>query len=454
VLHRDSASGTIIEQGSDIPNDTGVTPNINVYSNAASNRKLYLVVTPKIIDVMSIAGIHYWIGSDDDYYGAMTLDTAYMPPIIKTATGTQEPYTLLMYLSFKRPNELNLDATVQITLPNIYASQIQLDKDTTGGTIRTDVGNQTFNKHWDLLVKAKVTTDLFAYNDSRVWPSGSQTPQYDKAVYYTGMPVPFHLKVSKKTGGYLELDVPVKLGPVMNIFVDNTQGGELKPHTDETHLVRARGREWYLNSDGSIRDHAGYYGTVGGYKYNAKFIYNGREIPNNTSVSDPIKSRRTGYGFDITAPTTWTEGSTVHTDDWGAWQMKVADEDQLPAASGTMVINMEITKESSQIEMYNWYPAKQISVVVRDFMSVGTVSWWNGSSNQSSALKKSFLSPVSRGDTAVATTTLTFPSDHGLNLNNATILVPGPISATTSVSGTNILNVTIKVSRDLGIYND
>jgi hypothetical protein len=130
--------------GTDIKTDTGVSigtdlyPDPYPYHSADSNLKLYMNVTPKAVDVMSVAGIHFWVGNNN-YYGAMYLDDGYMPPVVRTAPAGEEEYTLLIYLSFTRINELNL-TTTQFTLPSTYSSQILLDKDTTGGDVTTDVG--------------------------------------------------------------------------------------------------------------------------------------------------------------------------------------------------------------------------------------------------------------------------------------------------------------------------
>jgi hypothetical protein len=289
-----------------------------------------MTVTPKVVDVMSVSGIHFWVGNND-YHGAMYLDDAYMPPVVRTAPEGSEQYTLLVYLRFFKINELVISST-EFTLPSAYSGQIQLDKDTTGGNVTTDVGSTTYTEHWDLLIKAKVTTDLSSYNSSRVWPSGEGDGHYDDAVYYTGMSVPFHLKIRKTSGGYLELDVPVKLGPVMEIFIDNTTGGEMSPHNGETHLVRARGREWYYDTSVSgIRDSAQYYGTHNGYKYYAKFEYNNEEIL-EPSATPPAGAQSWRLGpnfadaaFRITAPTSWES----HPNDWGAWSILVVNDRQL-----------------------------------------------------------------------------------------------------------------------------
>ena len=90
-------------------------------------------------------------------------------------------------------------------------------------------------------------------------------------------------------------------------------------------------------------------------------------------------------------------------------------------------------------------------------MSVGTVSWWDGSrASQSTSLRDAFLSPVSRGTTTVASTTLTFPSEHGLNLDSESksITSIGPIRATVVKINPVMLEVSIYVDQDLGEYND
>jgi hypothetical protein len=87
-------------------------------------------------------------------------------------------------------------------------------------------------------------------------------------------------------------------------------------------------------------------------------------------------------------------------------------------------------------------------------MAIGNVTWWDGSSEQTTTLKNAFLPPVSRGDNAIAKTTLTFQEGHGLNLDNVSVSVPGPITVSSTKKNQNQIEVTIKSSKDLGIYND
>ena len=175
------------------------------------------------------------------------------------------------------------------------------------------------------------------------------------SMLYTGRPIPFTLSIDDFSYTFY-----VKLGPVIFIWVNNTTGGELKPHTGQEHVVRARAREWYSLDDGAtVRDTGNYYGTgedtsYTDREYYAKFeYYNGStysEIPNVTPSSSSIKSQRTGNGFNIVAPTTWIDytQSPPHTyeDDWGAWRIAVTDESLL-ASSGKLKTTMQVTNHGT-----------------------------------------------------------------------------------------------------------
>ena len=178
------------------------------------------------------------------------------------------------------------------------------------------------------------------------------------SMLYTGRPIPFTLTIDDFSYTFY-----IKMGAVLFIWVDNTTGGEMEPHTGQEHVVRARAREWYSLDNGvTVSGTGNYYGTgedtsYTAREYYAKFeYYNGStysEIPNATPSASNIKSERNGNGFNIVAPTCWQDstgkwynGTEDHTTptgpgDWGAWRMTITDESHANE-SGKMRVTMQV----------------------------------------------------------------------------------------------------------------
>jgi len=105
-----------------------------------------------------------------------------------------------------------------------------------------------------------------------------------------------------------------------------------------------------------------------------------------------------------------------------------------------------------------WYPnanSHKTSSTVKNFMTISNVSWWNGLGEETTTLSNAFLSPIKRGSgETVASLSLQFISEHGLNLSGAYITTSGPITINTTVAAEVVLSVSIKLTEDLGRYND
>ena len=91
--------------------DDGQMPIGNLVVEISAPGQLYLgtkTVSVRVEDYMSVAGIHYWVGpmTSTGKHGAMSFETAYVPPVAHPDSGFM---TLDIYLRFLHPNELDFD---------------------------------------------------------------------------------------------------------------------------------------------------------------------------------------------------------------------------------------------------------------------------------------------------------------------------------------------------------
>jgi hypothetical protein len=274
-------------------------------------------------DFMTVSGIHWWIGrSDGAKYGAMKFEESVMPPIEPVGTSS----AIDIYLAFADTTQLNL-ASSTITTP--YSATISIEKDTTGGNVSTDDGSHTYNLHWDLLIKAKVTTNLDTYNLNSGY------------TYYTGLPIQFNLSIPGTGGGSgYSTSFNIPLGPVIALHGD-TPNSSNPPHTDSATLKpiagnqcisQTRGHEWYMGSDNAI--HMTSNGNVNNdteqsHTWNVTWSFNGTNLT-ATSSPDSGYNRQFAYPnnaspcIKIQHPASWTETSgSSHPSDPGAWLISI-----------------------------------------------------------------------------------------------------------------------------------
>jgi hypothetical protein len=174
----------------------------------------------------------------------------------------------------------------------------------------------------------------------------------------------------------------------MGIWTDNPLGGELKPHNGQSHILRARGVEWYSPDGGTTISKAeGYCSTHQGHKYYAHFRYSSDDGATWTDISEvsasgAYASRRMGHGLDITAPSTWIDTTVTPPktwiDDWGAWNVKVTNENEL---TGIVKISVttEVTDDGATHSLYHWYDDYPTTTMyIRDFLTLTNIKWWDG----------------------------------------------------------------------------
>ncbi len=337
-------------------------------------------------DFMTVSGIHFWMGrSNGAKYGAMKFEESVMPPIEPVGTSS----AIDIYLAFADTSKLNI-ANATITTP--YSATISIEKDTTGGQITTDIGSQTYTDvHWDLLIKAKVTTDLDAYNLKNGY------------TYYTGMPIKFNLSIPG-TGGGSGYSTPfeIPLGPVIalhnytpnSINPSHTDGSTLKPVADNKCISQTRGHEWYMGSDKTI--HMTSNGNVNndteqGHTWNVTWPFNGTNLT-ATSSPDSGYNRQFAYPnnaspcIKIQHPASWTEiDGSVHSSDTGAWLISILNTTD-PATgqelNGTLIGTVTVTDENSSLpnckKVYEFYPSKNTTISISNYVSILESYWVRG----------------------------------------------------------------------------
>ena len=333
---------------------------------------------------MTVSGIHFWIGrSDGAKHGAMKFEESVMPPIEPVGTSS----AIDIYLAFADTSLLDIDSAT-ITTP--YSATISIEKDTTGGQITTQVGSQTYtNVHWDLLIKAKVTTNLDTYNLDNGY------------TYYTGLPIQFNLSISgtgSSTGYSTPFEIP--LGPVIALHGD-TPNSSNPPHTDSATLKpiagnqcisQTRGHEWYKGSDNAI--HMTSNGNVNNdteqsHTWNVTWSFNGTNLT-ATSSPDSGYNRQFAYPnnanpcIKIQHPASWTTtGGSSHPSDPGAWLISIlnaTDPNTSQELNGSLVGTVTVTDENNSIPVYkkvhNWYHAKDTVYNVTNTMSIVKARYW------------------------------------------------------------------------------
>ena len=431
--------------------DSSVVDSRNFTAKLKTGSTIIKTATASASKFMTIAGIHFWYGGAGEH-GSMTFAGAMMPPIYKNSTT--DPWSLKIYLKFSSPM---VCSAATVTIPSDYQGELEVSKNPTAGTISTDVGGTHYNDvPYDMIVYAKVKdgNTLYAVNMNRVYGSGPVQP----ALYGTGLPIPITLTVPYSgTSGAFTTTFEIPLGPVIGYDVDNPLGGSLKPHNGEEHIVRSRGREWYWEA-GSISDFSSYYysDNTRGRSYTANFYYGSTTPIPEVSAVDPIKSRRTGHGFDITAPTTWQEGSSVHPDDWGAWKVKVIDETQL-GGGGTMVVGMHIADYGSpQYSVKSWYPEKTINLPVADIVQISSIKFDDGTGGVTAYdINAIPLCPIAMGDAVIIEGNIPTASV----ITEITNTIPGGLSQPFTIgswgvgSSTPEFMINIDVDTDLFEYN-
>ena len=267
---------------------------------------------------MTVAGIHFLgditnMTSDGGYHGAMTFSHAFVPPV---RHSMDSKWGILIYVKLKNTTTM-IPQTNGFTIASPYNDDFETTTVIQNGTIDTDAGPEGIhnNMPYNMILKANIKsgTKLVDVNNALCFSSSSSHPEL--ARYWTDQELPFNLTVGGSEGFTTSFNIP--LGPVIEQItmndgdLDNTNhlvntSETMKPHTGESHLVRIRAREWIHNgtTPGEV---SGYYGTLNGRTYYAKFEYNGSEIPNTSGTSVPQVRQNTN--FNITAPTYWTDMS-------------------------------------------------------------------------------------------------------------------------------------------------
>lgn len=108
-----------------------------------TNLKYYndSVATVQVRDNMTISGIHYWTATptEGNFYGAMSLDKAFMPPVERTAGTDDDKWTLRMYIKLRDTTTMTV-STATFSIASPYNEEIETTIVKSGGTIDTTVG--------------------------------------------------------------------------------------------------------------------------------------------------------------------------------------------------------------------------------------------------------------------------------------------------------------------------